>query len=304
MKEGRGRREVHSIPHLGVLFEISHAGSRPASSYTDASEVWHGVDGAVGAKSYILDGCAWIDVSRVGIFRFDIASRKIIAFPEPTTSTDLVHDTYLRVVLPIGLSYCGYEVLHASATLTEKGVIGFCAVSGTGKSTLAAALARKGYAAFADDALVLDFDAQPPAVTAVPVPFSLRLKEDSAPGSMQPGTRQGASPRPLVALYLLEREPLPPSPPQLVRLAPTAAFSALLPHTYHASLDDPARNRPILARYVQLVARVPVYRLTFAPDFSSLPRLVHVVEESIAAGDRGATPASTTPFHSPTTQPR
>jgi hypothetical protein len=284
------RLQDQHISVLGIEFEVSPFGLHPDPPEDDAAvELWRDTEGTVCARSYLRGDCAWIDVLGSGLFRFDLASRKVTASPEAGASADLVSDTYLRVVLPIGLSCCGYEVLHASAVLTGSGVVGFCATSGTGKSTLAAALCRKGHHAFADDALVLDFDARRPEITALSVPFSLRLKQDSYLRSTKAGAQCVGTSSPLAALCVLERGPLPPSTPQMIRLAPTAAFSALLPHTYHLSLGDPAQKRRILSRYLDLVAQVPVYRLTFAADFSWLQRLAEVVEESIAAGDRGAT---------------
>jgi hypothetical protein len=289
MSDSFGRQHVQGVSPFGIVLEVCQVGTRPEPPCAEAAtEVWRDVQGMVCARSSMHDGFTWVDVSGVGLFRFALASRKVTAFPNAGASPDLTHDTYLRVVLPIGLSYCGYEVLHASAVLTEKGVIGFCAASGTGKSTLAAAFCRKGYAVFADDALVLDFDAAAPAVTAVPVPFSLRLKDDAHPPLGPAGRRCPEASSPLAALCVLERGELPVDAPEAIRLSPIEAFSAILPHTYHASLSDSGRKKEILSQHLELVGQVPVFKVTFAADFSFLPRLTHVVEETIAAADLGA----------------
>jgi hypothetical protein len=70
--------------------------------------------------------------------------------------------------------------------------------------------------------------------------------------------------------------------PEAVSLPPIEAFSALLPHTYHMSLGESEEKRAILARYLELVARVPVYRVRFATDLGGLSRLVRAVEEKVA----------------------
>src|ERR671935_59558 len=63
----------------------------------------------------------------------------------------------------------GREVLHASAVITARGVVAFCAVSTTGKSTIAYQFSRRGYGIWADDALA--FDGADRGVTALWLPF-------------------------------------------------------------------------------------------------------------------------------------
>jgi hypothetical protein len=52
----------------------------------------------------------------------------------------------------------GREALHASAIDSPLGVVAFAAPSGTGKSTLAAELNRRGWPQFTDDVLILSAD--------------------------------------------------------------------------------------------------------------------------------------------------
>jgi hypothetical protein len=269
------------------------AGPRPEPAPDDAEvELWRDAKGAICARSYIRNGHGWVEVPGTGLFRLNLTNRKVTAFPDAHASRILVSDVYLTMVLPIALSCYGYEVLHASAVLMEGGVFGFCATSGTGKSTLAAAFCRNGCLAFADDALVLDFDTGRPAITAVSVPFSLRLPEGSVIRHTQVGGQCVGMSRPLAALCVLGRGPLPPSAPEVLRLPPIQAFSALLPHAYYFSLGDLARKRLMFLRYLDLVSRVPVYKVTFAADFSCLPELTRAVEQSIAAGDGKAGPST------------
>ncbi len=73
-------------------------------------------------------------------------------------SPDSIEDTYRRGVLPLVLQLRGHEVLHASAVSTASGLLVLCGVSGTGKSTFAYGLSRRGYPLWADDAVVLDIE--------------------------------------------------------------------------------------------------------------------------------------------------
>ncbi len=61
----------------------------------------------------------------------------------------------LTRVLPNVAIASGFEALHASAVTTEHGVLALAAAAGTGKSTLALELLRRGRALFADDTVAL-----------------------------------------------------------------------------------------------------------------------------------------------------
>jgi hypothetical protein len=80
----------------------------------------------------------------------------------------------------------GYEALHACAVLAPAGVVAIMGPSGTGKSTLAAELLRRGLALFADDVLVLE-----PTPTAAPRAHPgtphMNLDEHGPPG-LDPST--------------------------------------------------------------------------------------------------------------------
>lgn len=268
------------ISALGTDLEVRSSGPRPAQLIDVGAEVWRDPEGAVQARSYIQNGCAWIDIPGTALFRFGLTTRKTTAFPDPTASPELIFETYLRVVLPIGLSYSGHEVLHASAVLGKAGIAGFCAPSGTGKSTLATAFCRQNYRAFADDALVLDFQLLPERITAISVPFSIRLAADSELRDARITAVGTETVAPVAGLYALERGPVPPSEPKVIRLRPGDALAALLPHTYHLSLGDAERKRAILSRYLELVSRVQVYKVIFSPEFSCLPALVKAIEQT------------------------
>src|SRR5919106_5320553 len=98
--------------------------------------------------------------------------------PEVEVWRDSILDAYYRSVLPMALQAQGAEVLHASAVLTPRGVLALCARSGTGKSTLAYGLSRRGYPLRADDAVA--FENSGAQINVRPLPFSIRLRPDAA----------------------------------------------------------------------------------------------------------------------------
>jgi hypothetical protein len=112
----------------------------------------------------------------------------------------------------------GFELLHASAVDTAAGVVAFSAVSGGGKSSLAAEYLRRGAAFFSDDIVALDDSGD--RVSAHPGPAVMNV-----PGRVDPAEVGGtviaeigderwvevAAPalgsRPLAAIVLVDRAP-------------------------------------------------------------------------------------------------
>ncbi len=113
----------------------------------------------------------------------------------------------------------GLVPLHASAVSHAGGVHAFTGVSGEGKSTLAAALARRGLAVCSDDVLVLDLS-DPGQVMALPGHRRLKLWADAlvltdrrSDDAVRPGLDKfyvadrvpfDAEPLPIRRLYVLE----------------------------------------------------------------------------------------------------
>jgi len=176
-----------------------------------------------------------------------------LAVPEPTASYSLVLDAYRRTVLPQALQFFGREVLHASAVVGPSGVVGFCAYSQTGKSTLAFALANRGYVPWADDALAFETGAQ--VSQALALPFAVRLRPESQeyfaveplPPEIEPqnGTviTVGAERKPITALCVLSRG-AEDEPSAIEPLEAAEAVTALLPHAYWSTLADEPRPVP------------------------------------------------------------
>lgn len=102
-----------------------------------------------------------------------IRARRLRAMPLGT-----IRHLLLDQVLPLALSHRSDLVVHAGAVGTPHGVIAFLGPSGTGKSTLAASLARAGFPLVADDFLWLR--EQSAGLVAVPSYPGFRLWSDVA----------------------------------------------------------------------------------------------------------------------------
>jgi hypothetical protein len=214
----------------------------------------------------------------VGSFVFGERTDAIVCYPDDHASDDLVEDAYRRTVLPLALQALGSEILHASAVSGPKGVLALCAVSGTGKSTLAYALSKRGFPLWSDDAV--QFQIGEAGTQAVPLPFALRLKEPSVAffGDVEAPLVTDVASMALAAIFVLERG----SELELARLSSLDAFPAVLTHAYYFDLDDAERKREMMNAYLQLVSRVPVFRLILPEGLERIAEVVDTVREAAA----------------------
>ena len=232
-----------------------------------------------------------MEVAGVATYRFDRCDRRVEAIASASTDRDLVYDSYYRVALPLALQFFGFEVLHASAVCTSAGVVAFCAMSETGKSTTAGALSRRGYGLWADDAVTFQINDGEPGADAMAIPFRLRLHQMSARaiGETNP-TPRWPKPRPIelksapiAALCVLRRENGALAAAEVNRLSRIDSVTALLPHAYCFSLDDPNRKRLMMHRYIDLAERVPTFAVTIANGLDKLSEVLDEIEYSIPA---------------------
>jgi hypothetical protein len=228
----------------------------------------------------------------VGCFRFSDAD-DVEAIPQSGVPLDIVWDTFYRSVLPMALQTRGWEVLHASAVLMPYGVLALCAISESGKSTIAYALSQRGYPLWADDAVA--FENKHEQVRAVSLPFKIRLRPASAlffgrePDTVHTPLHAGNNeqtylePLPLAALCVLQPDSERTHGPavETIRLSPVAAFTALLPHAYCFSLQDTQRKRRMMQHYLHLAKRVPTFEVHFQRGLENLPAILDSIERVI-----------------------
>jgi hypothetical protein len=101
-------------------------------------------------------GALVLSVPPGALFEISAAGDRIrYRLPEGIPEVTLRH-LLLDQVVPRALTLRGLLVFHASAVATPWGAVGFLGASGTGKSTLAAALASEGWHHLSDDSLVLE----------------------------------------------------------------------------------------------------------------------------------------------------
>ncbi len=240
---------------------------------------WRDARGAVVARGARDEDRSELHFPGYATFRFRSPVREIQAIPKLQTDREVLEDVAWRTALPLALAASGVPVLHAAAVRGAEGVVGLCAASGTGKSTLAAALGCRGAPPWADDALA--FEVEGDGVRALPLPFRLQTSEVPAdPVSRSAAEARRTEPVPLAALCILERTPRLATP-QWLRLPATVAFPSLLSHAYAFDPNDPGEMGSTAIGCLDLCRVVPIFRLRFSPGLSAPPELAARVASEI-----------------------
>ncbi len=257
-------------------------------------QVWRELDGKVCAYGYTKGGLHWMYLPGLASFCFDDGVNGVTAVPHNFAREELILDAYRRNVLPMVLQTRGREVLHASAVLTPRGVVALCAVSGVGKSTTAFALSRQqGWPLWADDAVA--FEASGAGVTAIPLPFSLRLlpetatffaRGSTAEDEMRPrvATARGGASEQLAALLVLNRKMDNHSGAavRIRRVPSNQAFLDVLAHAYCFSLQDAERKRSMMRHYLDLVNQIPVFEVRYSTGLKMLPTVLESIGQLVS----------------------
>jgi hypothetical protein len=252
----------------------------PVQTWTDLADV-------VCAYAYAGDGWWAMEIPQLATFKLDLSARDTIrVFARPGASRETIEDLYRRSVVPLFLQALGRETLHASGVAGSGGVLAFCGDRGTGKSTIAYGLARRGFVQHADDTLVVSVDNG--AVSTVPLAFTPRLRPaargffDRGAGDSDVPQRQETRAEPLATVFILHRDDARVEP-GLTRLNPPAAFEALLRHAHCFEPGNPVQRRRLLQNYLDLSTTVPVVVVSFAPGLDGFDRLLDTLLETAGA---------------------
>jgi hypothetical protein len=284
------------------------------SSYTDETgapmlRIWKAADESFLRLDYCDGTQLWIDRSRRNVFA---------AWPENLTLQNTL--TYLLgPVFGLLLRLRGVTCLHASAVAFGDSSVVFVGSEGAGKSTTAAAFAKRGYAVLSDDIVALCDGCSltyfsPVGTERGPHPFlvlpaypHLCLWPDAAKflyGSEEQfprvapewekrklslgasGTRFETRALPLAAIYLFADRAADRAP-RVEAYPRKAALLTLVANTYANNLLDVAMRADEFAVLDRLVASIPVRLLTPHRDAALIEQLCNVVCSDIGALQRG-----------------
>ena len=160
-------------------------------------------------------------------------------------------DVLVRRVVPFAAALQDRVLLHASAVLVDDGVHAFIGPRGVGKSTLARHLGQQGLAVLSDELLHCL-----PTASGILIP---ELRQSLA----------GESPRPLEAVYFLERLPGLEGV-GLEKLADEECFQRLLEHGF-GELGVPKIWAAQFELYSIISEQCRAYRLQIPDSLSRLP---------------------------------
>jgi len=252
--------------------------------------VWFNRQGGVVARGFRHAGSYWMAWPALATYQFSPRTPFITAHPEPGAPVDVIWDIFRRSVTPMALQVLGWEALHASAIVTAAGIVAFCAVSETGKSTIAFGLRRRGFPQWSDDGVVFKTEE---GVVAVPLPFEARLRPESqalfsgqlhGPGyeGNSPGEQRYSEPLPIATICLLKRTAGEAGAAASVRVvSPAEAFPELLVHAHEFDPHDPERRARMMQTYLDLAALVPVLEVAFVPNRNRLDALLDTIVERL-----------------------
>ena len=274
------------------MLDVRPAGRCPQGSGGREVGLWRDDAGQIFARLFSDGFRRWIDWTGLGVFAFESGRDVVQLWPAADARMDVVRDVFARMVQPAVLQALGRETLHASAAVGPNGVLVFCGLAHSGKSTLAFALGRTGYRHFADDAVVMTVAGDD--VLAHPVPFSPRLRASArghfAPGSLPPPVDRPDEPQTVSAFFVLRQEEQLEGPPQVTRLPPAHAFVQLLTHAHCFDPADMTETRRLVGDYLEIVRLRPVFSVVYRPAFAEIADLVTAV--SAAAGLAPAAPVA------------
>lgn len=224
-------------------------------------------------------------------FCFDRQGRNIFASHNGKFDMEDVSIPLRGVVMGVILQLRGTPCLHASAFEMRGRAVALCGPSTSGKSTTAAALAKRGYAILTEDVMPLLFRqdaflAQPsfPVLTLWPAAAQLlfgashslkMLCADYAKFYLpldEPGWRFALEPQPLGAIYILDENVASPHP-SVSELTPQERLVRLAANLYHVRLLP----QNVYARELLLLGRianeVPVRKLNLGSSAPPLDEL-------------------------------
>jgi energy-coupling factor transporter ATP-binding protein EcfA2 len=232
-------------------------------------------------------------------FVMDEGGREIVCRYWQDGAPETLRHLLIDQVMPLVLNLRGAEALHASAVLVDGGAVAFTGPTGTGKSTLAAELARAGHSVISDDCLgVVHGEA---AFEVVPAYPGLRLRSDALhhldldERPVQPvaeytdkcrltveGSFADPSRRcPLRAVFVLDDGPAADGEAVVRELHPRDATMELIRSAFRFEVQDRSMLERQLELFTRVAAAVPVRRVSAPRDLARLPDLRRTVLRSL-----------------------
>ena len=234
----------------------------------------------------------YLSYPRVGRFLVR-EGKQIVVSPHPAVEVRVLRLFLLGVGLGVILHQRGRFVLHSSAVNVAGGAVAFLGWSGQGKSTMAAAMHKRGHSLVADDVVAVDAAGSAPKV--YPGFPQLKLWPEAAVAlgealeslpHLRPGLEKRArrvtrgftrAPLPLRRVYVLAEG----GTAGIERLPPHDAMLELIRHSYCARLLQSIGAETHFQQCATVVNQVGVRRLRMRRDLKALGGLTQLVEDDL-----------------------
>jgi hypothetical protein len=292
---GMSPDSIHGLMHERE--EPFYESSFLAPNGDPALRIWRIEEGAFLRLSYFDGMQFWVDRKGQNIWG---------CWPDELSIEDAA--TYLLgPVLGLSLRLRGVTCLHASAVTLRDQAVAFMGAPGAGKSTTAAAMARKGHMVISDDIVALSeagahFEVLPSYrhLSLWPEPVStLYGSADAVPRFVSSWDKRRLSEGshglkfeertlPLGAIYVLgERQEVMAS--TIAPLSAETAFLTLVANTYATSILDPEMRASEFRVLGRLIESVPTQRLSPVQDLQQLDELCSLIADDFAQRATGPT---------------
>lgn len=275
------------------MFDLVKKKARRQTALESAPyDCWRDYDGGVALEFHRTERGFYLRFPERADFSIDLATRQVVLYPAPGEEPSAAADLFANQVAPLLDAYDGALVLHASAVVVDDAVIGFMGGTGRGKSTLAAAFARRGYPFLTDDGLAVDIvrggylaRANQDSVRLLPDSRAVLLDTASCGGDGDPG-RKVRIRDPLRLPHQRESAPIhavfalgePGGPEVSIKpLQAAESLDALIRHSFMLDVTDKARMRDHFQRIAAFAECVPCATLQHPRDFARLDFVVDTI---------------------------
>jgi hypothetical protein len=291
------RGGVNAQEHADLTVALGHRSESRGGGRLWYRSPWRSASGAPGLEVEALPGGAFRWLYADGTeFEVDARGTHVSAAWSPASTLEDALVYLLGPVLGFVLRLRGVTCLHASAVAVRDRALVFVGGAGAGKSTTAAAFAKRGFAVLTDDVTALAHDGvsflvQPGLPRVLLWPESAEALWPS-PAAMprlvsgwekryldlsQPGFRFCREPQRMGAVYVLESRRKDATTAEFAPLAGTAGLMRLVANTYANHLIDGSMRADELEVLGRLMAAVPVRSMEAPDDCGALPDLCDAI---------------------------
>jgi hypothetical protein len=236
-----------------------------------------------------------------GLFEFVVSAdgREVRGCKLGRASLESFHTYFLGQVVSFALLKQGIEQLHATVVTFDGRALALTGDCGRGKSTLAAALLRRGGKLLVDDMLVLQPNGR--GLLAMPGPPRLKLMHDSAKRAglsagkalpmnplvtkkIFPIRNVQSEPSPLDHLYVLAAPNPRTKHITIRRCKPAAACAQVIAAAYNLDMTLAGRATRQLQWAASIANSVPVSMLGYPRDLKKVDDVAETVVQSFSRG--------------------